>query len=176
VPEFYDLYLRWTEQRARRSGLPRPLALDIARRREPLRKFETVMGLPGDGSRLWLARHEGVAVAGIITLVHGQHASFYRGWSDMALAGPVRANNMLQRVAIEDACVAGCRYYSLGESGGVATLERFKRTLGSAPAFALECTLERIPLSRLQEVRARVEGSAARLLSHRPGSASATAP
>jgi hypothetical protein len=172
VPELYELYLRWTDQRAERSGLPRVLARRLARRREPLRMLEAVLGLPGDGSRLWLARHEGVAVAALITLVHGQHAAFYRGWSDLALGGPVRANNLLQRLAIEDACQAGCRYYSLGYSGGVASLERFKRTMGSAPHYVLHCALERIPLSRLKRLRARAEADAARLLRHRPGAAS----
>jgi len=51
--------------------------------------------------------------------VHGENADYWRGYSRKDLAGPSRANNLLQRLAIEDACDAGCRYYSMGGSGVV---------------------------------------------------------
>jgi hypothetical protein len=42
VPVHYELYLRWTRRRAGERGLPEPIALRLARRREPLERFEAV--------------------------------------------------------------------------------------------------------------------------------------
>lgn len=129
--------------------------------------FETVMGSLGDASRLWLAWHNGVTVAGLITLIHGQHAASWGGWSDPALAGPVRANNLLQRLAIEDACQAGCQSYNMSESGGILSLEHFKQTMGATPQFTLECSFERLPLGRLHTMKDRAQAQVGRLVGYR---------
>ena len=167
VPAFYQLYLDWTERRARETGMPRAVAAVAARRREPLKKFLAVAATVGENCRIWVARHEGVPIASIITLVHGAHASYWRGYSDKAVAGPLRANNLLHRLAIEDALAAGCRFYSMGESGGVGALEKFKQTLGATPRRAVDCRIERLPISRAAAVKGRVEAAATRLLSAR---------
>jgi hypothetical protein len=157
VPEFYDLYLRWTARRAEESGLPAGLAERLARHREPLRKFQLAATLPDGVFRLWLARSDGRPAAAIITLVSGPYAFYWRGYSDKALAGPTRANNLLQRLAIEDACVAGCRSYNMGESGGVRELERFKQGFGTTSRPAVDIRMERLPISAAQ----RTAGTAA---------------
>ena len=164
VSTFYQLYLHWTNRRAAESGMPRSVALRLARRREPLRLFESVARSLGEKCRIWLARHNGEAVASLMTLVHGDHAVSWRGYSRKELAGPLRANNLLQRLAIEDACDAGCRFYSMGESGGVAALEHFKYTLGATPREGVECRIERLPLTRIERFKGRAEAQAARLL------------
>lgn len=173
VHVFYDLYLDWTERRARESGLPRGVAMALARRREPLRKFEAVADLLGDSCQVWVARHDGEPVASIVTLVHGDHATYWRGYSRKEVAGPLRANVLLQRLAIEEACLAGCRYYDFGQSGGVAALERFKQTFGATPRSSVELRVERLPLSRLQDVRSTLQAQALRQLGRRAAGAHA---
>jgi len=160
LPVFYGLYLSWTRRRAAESGVPKGLAEVLARRRDPLRKFEAVAAACGERCRLWVAWHEGEAAAAIITLVHGDHATYWHGYSDKAVAGPTRANNLLQRLAIEDAIDSGCRYYNMGESGGVESLLEFKHTLGATPRSAVEVRIERLPVVRAQELGGRVLSAA----------------
>ncbi|HLN76447.1 MAG TPA: GNAT family N-acetyltransferase [Nocardioidaceae bacterium] len=175
VQVFYDLYLEWTERRAQESGLPRGVALALARRREPLSKFQTVAEMLQDHCRVWVAAYDGEAVAGIITLAHGDHATYWRGYSRKEVAGPLRANVLLQRLAIEQACEAGCRYYDFGQSGGVAALERFKQTFGATPRESVELRLERLPVTRLQQLRGRAEAQVSRQLSRRTAAGPAEA-
>jgi hypothetical protein len=163
ISTFYDLYLEWTDRRAKESGLPPTVAAWRAKRREPLRMFQAVAAMPGDCCRVWVASYDGEPIATMITLVYRQHAVYWRGYSKKAVAGPLRANNLLQRLAIEDACEAGCRYYSMGESGGVAPLIRFKQTLGATPRRAVECRIERVPISALETLSGRVEERTATL-------------
>ena len=164
MPTIYDLYLSWTTRRAEESGLPHPVALRIALRREPWRMYEAVARSLGEKCRVWVARLDGEPVAGLVSLVHGDHAVYWRGYSDKEVAGPLRANNLLQRLAIEDACEAGCRSYSMGESGGVAALERFKQTMGATPRAAVEYRVERLPLTRLERLRGEAQARAAQLV------------
>ena len=161
---FYDLYLAWTRRRAVESGLPAALTVLMAKRREPLRKFLTLAAAIGDGFRTWVAWHEGEAVAAIITLVYKEHVTYWAGYSRKELAGPLRANNLLHKLAIEDACAEGARYYNMGESGGVASLMRFKRTLGAMPQPGVDCRIERLPLHRFPELRGEAESLAARAI------------
>jgi hypothetical protein len=77
----------------------------------------------------------------------------------MALAGPLRVNNLLQRLAIEDACESGCRWYSMRESGGVQSLIRFKQSMGATPRRAVDYRIERLPLTALEDVTNRAESA-----------------
>jgi hypothetical protein len=164
ISTFYDLYLSWTKRRAEEAGLPGWLTTRLARHRQPLRNFKIIAAALGENCRVWVARHRGEAVASIITLVFGQHAVYWTGYSDKALAGPLRANNLLQGLAIQDACEAGCRYYSMGESGGVGALIHFKQTFGATPRRAIGVRLERVPITELDTLRSRTMASAARLI------------
>jgi hypothetical protein len=164
VSTFYDLYLSWTRRRAEEAGLPGSLTTHLARRRQPLRNFKIIAAALGENCRVWVARHRGEAVASIITLVFGRHAVYWSGYSDKALAGPLRANNLLQGLAIQDACEAGCRYYSMGESGGVSPLIQFKQTFGATPRSTVGIRLERVPLTAIDTLRSRTVTNAARLI------------
>ncbi len=163
---FYQLAVTWTEERAREAGMPGWLAArTVAGRHESLQLFESVAALLGTACRQWVAWHGGTPVAAIITLVHGEHALYWRGYSDKTAAGPLRANNLLQKMAIEDACASGCRFYSMGQSGGVESLERFKESLGATPRSAPELLLERFPVTALQAVKTRARSGHALLSS-----------
>jgi hypothetical protein len=71
------------------------------------------------------------------------------------VVGTSRANNLLQKLAIEEACRAGCRYYHMGETGNSKSLAQFKASFGAVPVHYHEYTFERLPLSRIDRALRR---------------------
>ena len=128
---FHDLNERWLRERASRRGLPPQLVRLLAHRREPRFRIDLVAERLRDACRIWVAFKDGSPVAAAIVLVLGRVAVYWRSAMDRELAGPTRAGDLLQRLAIEDACAAGCRFYHMGESGGVGSLEAFKARFGA---------------------------------------------
>lgn len=146
LPVFYALLRRSVERWAEQQHEPLPLARWRWGRRDPLTKFESIAAALPDAFRLYLAEHEGRFIAGIL-IYHGACAMYSRGAMDKDKAGPTRANYLLHRVAIEDACEAGCRFYDFGESGASAQLAQFKTRFGAVPAPYREYIIERLPLT-----------------------------
>jgi hypothetical protein len=147
MPVFYQLFeqslVRWSKQ----QNEPEWLALWRGRRRDPLHKLQTMAQVLGQGCRLWVAWHQGCPVASLIVL-QGTNAHYTRGAMDKNLAGPLHANELLQRMAIEEACQAGCRHYSMGESGTSASLSHFKENFGAVGHAYAEYYLERFPFTQ----------------------------
>ena len=85
-----------------------------------------------------------------VTLLGDSVAIYRRGYHDRKMAQTYHLTEMLQRAAIEEAA-RGCNDFEMGESGGVASLERFKQKLGGQPRPMAEYRLERLPLSKLQD-------------------------
>jgi lipid II:glycine glycyltransferase (peptidoglycan interpeptide bridge formation enzyme) len=100
----------------------------------------------GAGCAVWIARLEGEPVAAIIILHFGAYAKYWRGAMNKELAAPVRANDLLQRLAIEDACSSGYRYYDMGGSRAGSPLATFKERFGGEAQVAHDLRMERIPL------------------------------
>jgi hypothetical protein len=171
---YYDLYLDWIRHRAQERRLPASLMSWRASRIEPLRKFQVVTGMLGDTCRIWVARLDGQPVAAVITLVYGTHAAYWRGFSNKHLAGSVAANSLLQRLAIEDACRAGCRYYNMGYSFGSPSLMAFKNRFGARPRQFPLYTFERIPLTQLEVRRQRLKRTVEHVLARRGGTITRT--
>jgi hypothetical protein len=169
---FYELYLSWTARRAQEQGLPPWFSQWRAGLREPMQKFQVVAQAFGDRCRTWVARRDGKPVAVVVTLIHGAQAFYWRGYSDKDLAAPVRANDLLQRLAIEDACRAGCRYYSMGESGGVASLIEFKSRFGARPQQFPQYDFARLPLPAVERWPGALERGATGLVVRRSGGGS----
>jgi hypothetical protein len=96
---------------------------------------------------------EGEPAAAILVL-QGRNAHYTRGMMNKDLAGPTRANYLLHKIAIEDACTAGCRHYHMGESGPSSSLAQFKTRFGASPHPYAEYHLERLPITALDQ-RAR---------------------
>ncbi len=169
VDTYYELYERWVARRARARRIPLRAMRWQAHRNEPRKRLDLLADLFGDGFRVWLARVDGEPIAAMITLVRGEVALAWRGTSDLDRAGPVRANDLIHRHAIEDACLSGCRYYNMGESGGVESLMKFKERFGATPRDLTGYRLERIPFtaatSRLMKLRTLAEGAALAVLS-----------
>jgi len=148
VPVFEALFQRSVDRWAEQQNEPRWLAHLRASQRDPFEKTRHIARSMGEACRVWVAWHEGVPVAASMVLV-GANVDGLRSVSDKTLAAPLNANDLLKKLAIEDACRAGCRYYHLGESGESAGIAAFKERLGARPYPYTEYRLERLPLSRL---------------------------
>ena len=164
LPEFRALYRTSVVRWAQRSNEPLALARLRAARREPDKKFDAVARHLGSGLRVWMARLDGRPAAAILVLVHGGTATYWRGAMDIDLAGPHRANDLLHRLAIEDACAAGCTTYALGDSGTSDSLRRFKESFGAVSRDYCGYALERLPLSAWD---AAARGSVKRVIGFR---------
>jgi lipid II:glycine glycyltransferase (peptidoglycan interpeptide bridge formation enzyme) len=148
VAVVYELFKRSLDRWAHQQHEPRVLARWRGRHRDSMRKFELIAQMPGEACRIWVARLDGQPAAAAVVL-QGGNASYVRGMMDKELAGPTRANYLLQQLAIEDACNAGCRYYHMGESGSHAGLHNFKTRFGAQPHSYAEFHIERLPITEL---------------------------
>lgn len=135
VETFYSLYRSWLNRRAGEQGIPRAIIRWRGERREPLRRYRSVAAALGDACRTWVALLHGQPIASIIILSAGGNAIYWRGASDKEFANPTRANDLLMKLAIEEACTEGCRWFFMGESGGVGSLIRWKERFGARPAM-----------------------------------------
>ena len=142
VRRYYDLYLRWTANRAARRRLPLMLANWLAARREPLWKFDATAQKLGDDLSIYIASYQGQDAAGAVFLGAGRGAVYWRGASDTRIALP--CNDLLHSEMIRQACLSGCTRYHMGESGGVASLEAFKESLGAVAHDYAEYVYERL--------------------------------
>jgi hypothetical protein len=150
VPVFYNLFLQSVDRWASQQHEPLALARWRAKQRDPLDKFVRLAQRLGDSFRLWVAWSDGQPAATILVL-QGKNAHYTRGAMNKQLAGPTRANDLLQKLAIEDACRAGCRYYHMGESGNSTSLSHFKARFGAQPYKYAEYRLERLPITTIDE-------------------------
>jgi hypothetical protein len=146
VPVYYRLYERSLERWAHNLHEPLWLARARAQRRDPQRKVEALALALGNSARVWVASLDGRPAAAILVL-QGANAHYTRGAMDRELAAPTRANHLLHRLAIEDACNSGCRAYHMGETGTSSGLARFKEGFGAKPFRYAEYHLERLPIT-----------------------------
>lgn len=151
LPEFFALMelseRRWAEQQHE----PGWLARIRGRQRDTLEKWQAITHHLNGECRVFLARHNGVAVAAIVVLF-GVNAHYTRGAMDKDLAGPVRANDLLLWRAIQAACGIDARWFHLGESGTSETLSRYKEGFGATAYEYPELQIERLPISRADRV------------------------
>jgi lipid II:glycine glycyltransferase (peptidoglycan interpeptide bridge formation enzyme) len=146
VPVYYGLYEQSLERWSQTLHEPLWLARLRAQRRDPQRKLEALALALGASARVWVASLDGRPAAAILVL-QGTNAHYTRGAMDRELAAPTRANHLLHRLAIEDACNAGCLAYHMGESGTSSGLARFKEGFGARPYVYAEYHLERLPIT-----------------------------
>ncbi len=114
--------------------------------RKPLAFFAAAAALAepeGAPVRLALARseqHDGAAVAGLLTADAGDTVCCWLAAMDRQ-ARRLAPSAAVYRAAVEAACARGARRLLLGASGGIASVEAFKRSLGAEAREAL-VTLE----------------------------------
>jgi hypothetical protein len=151
VSEFYRLlqlsFLRW----GRKQHEPAFLARLRGRLRDPEEKLQSMARSIGPTFRLWLARLDGRAIAGIVVL-RDREAHYTRGAMDEEPAGRTFANYLLHARAIAEACAAGCTVYNMGESGTSSSLAQFKSRFGAEPIAYSEYRRERLPIASVDRV------------------------
>jgi hypothetical protein len=163
VPVFHELFMRSVDRWAGKQHEPRALARFRARRRDPVEKLSAMVERLDGAARLWVA-FAGERPAAAILVLQGANAHYTRGAMDVELAGPSRANYLLHRLAIEDACRAGCATYQMGETGSSRSLAQFKESLGARPHDYAEYVAERLPLTAADRA---LRGAAKRVLRFR---------
>ena len=151
VPIYYELYSSWVRRRAAERNLPTSLMLHRARSRESLRKFRVMAELLNGSSSIWVAWWKGEPIAAMVGLRYKSRAFAFRGYSNMDLANSVRANDLLHRYLIEDACRAGCLSYNMGGSGGVPGLMAYKAKFGAVAVDFPVYTIETFPIKQISQ-------------------------
>jgi Acetyltransferase (GNAT) domain len=158
VTVFDGLYRKSVERWAHQQHEPLWLARWRASRRDPPDKFSSVARILGPRCRVWVAWREGVPLAALVVLVHGQHASMWRGAMDAAASRGTGATELLHRSAIAEACAEGRRFYHLGDSAPSSALAHTKRKLGANDLHYSGYRFERVPLTAAERVlRAQVK-------------------
>jgi hypothetical protein len=148
VPVFYRLLLQSFDRWAQQQHEPVWLARQRGRRRDSIDKFRTIAEQMGARCQASVAWFEGPPAAATLVLRGGTNAHYTRGAMDKPLAARTKANFLLQKVAIEDACRSGCRWYHMGETGTSASLAGFKARFGAQPYDYREYWIERVPVYR----------------------------
>lgn len=149
VPQRYELLEGAVARWARRQHEPLWLALRRQRSQNPLERFDAMARHLGSRCRVWIARVEGRPAAAELVLL-GANAYDFRA----AMAEDLkryRAPDLIERLAIEEACKEGCRYYYMGDSGWSDSLSHYKEQFGARPCHYAEYRLERLPISRAQK-------------------------
>ncbi|MFI5643835.1 GNAT family N-acetyltransferase [Kitasatospora sp. NPDC051705] len=164
VPLFQRLYRESVERWAAQQHEPPALARWRHRREEPPRLLEAVAERFGPSCAIWLARCGGEPAAAIVVLRHGDHTKYWRGAMNRALANPVRANHLLHRLAVEDACAAGSRCYDMGDARPDSSLAEFKESFGARAVRNPAYYRERLPLTAADR---RVRGAVKRVIGFR---------
>ncbi|WP_426540280.1 GNAT family N-acetyltransferase [Streptomyces sp. UG1] len=147
APVFYELYEKSIERWARQQHEPPALARWRRKREFPVSRLRAVTTRLGASCTIWVARYGGEPCASIVVLRHGRHAKLWRAAMDRELAHPCRANALLHRLAIEEACEAGCACYDMGDSAPGSSLADYKASFGADSWPTPRYLRERLPVS-----------------------------
>jgi CelD/BcsL family acetyltransferase involved in cellulose biosynthesis len=150
IPTFYDLLQRSFDRWSRQQNEPRFLTHLRGQNRDPLHKFQTIANRLGEACRVWVAWVNDQPAAAMLVLQYN-NVNDSRGAMDKEVAAGTGANELLQKLAIEDACRAGCRYYHLGESGDSASLAHYKERFGAVAYSYAEYHIERLPITAIDQ-------------------------
>jgi Acetyltransferase (GNAT) domain len=146
LPQFWELHEKSIQRWAAMQHEPAWLTRWRTTRATPFRMLESVAECFGTSCSVWLARSNGEPVAGLIVLSAGGYAKYWKGAMDKQQAGPLRANELLHRLAIQDACQRGCHFYDMGWTRPASPLAAFKEKLGATAHVAYTLRAERVPL------------------------------
>ncbi len=148
VPEMHQMLEQAVVRWARQQHEPLWLAVRRQKGRDPLERFEAMARHLGDRCRVWIARVEGRPAACMLVLL-GANAYDFRAAMTEDLRH-YRAQDLIERLSVEEACKAGCRYYYMGDSGWSPSLSHYKEQFGAQPYRYAEYRLERLPISRVE--------------------------
>lgn len=151
IPLLHNLLERSVKRWAEQQNEPLWLAKFRFGRRDPIKKLYQIQEALGASCKVWAAWVNGQPVAASLVLM-GKNVNDARGAIDRVALGTSRANDLLQKLSIEDACRTGCRYYHLGESGNSASLSHFKERFGATHYDYSEILIERLPISQAEKL------------------------
>jgi hypothetical protein len=134
---------RWAEQQHE----PMWLARWRASRRDPWDKFQTVAERLGPACRVWVAWRAGEPLMAMVVLAHGQHSTMWRAAMNKEAIKGTGASELVHRLAIEEACDSGHRFFHLGDSAPSSPLARNKRGFGGQDAYYTGYRFERLPIT-----------------------------
>ncbi len=117
--EYYHVY----QDSLRRWG-------DAATSIYPLRLFETIMRRDSPNVRLWLARHQGLLIAGALCFYSPVHVVYWHG-AALSAHFDLRPVNFLMYEAIKDAAERGGHWFDFNPSGGLDGVKAFKSSFGA---------------------------------------------
>ena len=106
----------------------------------------------GPDFAIWLARLHGQPVAAILIVRAGAYAKYFWSVMDKERAGPVHAPDLLHKLAIEEACQLGYRYYDLGGARPESSLGAFKRKFGATLLYRHTLRIEHFPVQAIARV------------------------
>ncbi|HOL94132.1 MAG TPA: GNAT family N-acetyltransferase [bacterium] len=95
----------------------------------PEQFFDTLVDLPGEEVRIWLAWKDDALLAGNLVFSGKGEAQYFAGASDERFT-QFHGSKWLMSEIIRDACERGFSYFNFGGSGGLAGVEQFKRIFG----------------------------------------------
>ena len=117
-------------------------------RATPLSMLKAVAEHFGEDCTTWVAFSGGVPLAALIILRAGSRVYGWRAAMDKALGGPAGATQLLQKMAIEDACNNGCQFYDMGIAVPGTSLADFKERFGATPSRTHYLQAQRLPVQR----------------------------
>ena len=117
-------------------------------RATPLSMLKAVADHFGEDCTTWVAFSNGVPAAALIILQAGSRIYGWRSAMDKALGGPAGASQLLQKMAIEDACNNRCQFYDMGIAVPGTSLADFKERFGATPSRTHYLQAQRLPVQR----------------------------
>lgn len=154
IPAYRELFRRSIDRWAERSREPLWLARFREAREDPPGKLEYLAETLGERMVTWVAYFNEEPAAAAITL-RGNSYFAWRGAMHEEYGPATHASYLLQNLSIEDACKAGARHYYLGESGKSAGIAMFKERFGAVGFPYPELRMERLPITRANELVAQ---------------------
>jgi lipid II:glycine glycyltransferase (peptidoglycan interpeptide bridge formation enzyme) len=151
LPIYDQLYRISMARWAQRQREPLALARLRASLRDPREKLHHMSKCMAGAFRLYVAFVDDEPAAASIMLI-GRTAHYTRGAMDREVASRARANELLHWEMIQAACAAGCATYHMGETGQSSTLAEFKERVGGRPVDYAEYRIERLPLTRFDQM------------------------
>lgn len=109
---------------------------------------------PDRFARLWLARFEGVPVAGALIL-YGKKIAHYIAGAGNQDAFKTRPNHLLFATIVAEACDRGCLSLNLGSSAGLKGVERFKQQMGAKPDSYCTVSFDHRVVRGMRRIRGR---------------------
>jgi hypothetical protein len=97
--------------------------------------FKVILQHESSNIKLWLARYDGIVIAGALCFYSPSHVVYWHG-AALSSHFKFRPVNLLMYEAIKDAAERGYRWFDFNPSGGLDGVKAFKHSFGAQPIEA----------------------------------------